>query len=50
MGFHECQYYPLVKPHACNCAVILRAPLGVFAESYRLLRVNRVKELVVVRV
>jgi len=40
---------PLVKPHAKYSVVIITAPVAVLTESYRLLRVNQAKELVVVR-
>ena len=44
--------WPLVKPHADCCVDILNARWlrPVFAESYRRLRVNQVKELVTVRI
>jgi len=52
MNFHESQYARWVKPHAEYCVDILNARWlrPVFAESYRLLRVNQAKELVTVRV
>jgi len=42
----------VVKPHANYCVNILKARWlrPVFAESYRLLRVNQANELVAVRV
>jgi len=44
--------WPLVKPHAVYCVDMLKARwlLPVFAESYRLLRVQQAKELVAVHV
>jgi len=42
-GFHEYQYDQLVKLHADCSVVILTAPLGMFSESYRLLRANQAK-------
>jgi len=44
--------WPLAKPHVDYCVDILSARWlrPVFAESYRLLRVNQAKELVTVRV
>jgi len=41
MCFHECHYGMLVKPHAGYSVIILIAPLAVFTEQYRLLRVNQ---------
>jgi len=49
-GFHECLHDPLVKTHLGYSVVrLLTAPLAVFPDWHRLLRVNEVKEPVVVR-